>query len=74
MSNKITTTKCECGKLIKSTTWLVLHYVVVQVIQCSIITHYTVNLLKDTPYKGHCTFDLSVKDKLYGPYRHWKKS
>ena len=26
-------------------------------------------LLKDTPNKGHNTFDLSIKDKFYGPYR-----
>ena len=26
-------------------------------------------LLKDTPNKGHKTFNLSIKDKFYGPYR-----
>ena len=26
-------------------------------------------LLKDTPNKGHNTFDLSIKDKFCGPYR-----
>ena len=26
-------------------------------------------LLKDTPNKGHNTFDLSIKDKFFGPYR-----
>ena len=26
-------------------------------------------LLKDTPNKGHNTFDLSIKDKICGPYR-----
>ena len=32
--------------------------------------HITVELLlKDTPNKGHNTFDLSIKDKFCGPYR-----
>ena len=26
-------------------------------------------LLKDTPNKGHNTFNLSIKDKFCGPYR-----
>ena len=26
-------------------------------------------LLKDTPNKGHNTFDLSIKDKFCSPYR-----
>ena len=34
------------------------------------IIHNTVEpLLKDTPNKGHNTFDLSIKDKFCGPYR-----
>ena len=26
-------------------------------------------LLKDTPNKGHCTFNLSIKEKIFGLYR-----
>ena len=34
-----------------------------------IFGHTVEPLLKDTPNKGHNTFDLSIKDKFYGPYR-----
>ena len=34
-----------------------------------VYTHTVEPLLKDTPNKGHNTFDLSIKDKFYGPYR-----
>ena len=34
------------------------------------VHNYTVEpLLKDTPNKGHNTFDLSIKDKFCGPHR-----
>ena len=33
--------------------------------------YYTVEpLLKDTPNKGHNTFDLSIKDKFCGPWQY----
>ena len=29
-------------------------------------------LLKETPNKGHNTFDLSIKDKFCDPYKTWE--